>query len=183
LHYFQKVFVPYYSYWSFGENLPVIQRDDELHNPTSISSAYARLASLIEAGLDWKVLEKGVNSAEINSLRSRVSIGEAKSAELEASRAEIEMLEVARSKAKAHSRYAVVAGIIAGILSAVGALAIYQWQAAQMSKTSAERELAVVRRQNADLLAKVNEVTERLANQGTDTQRKLDEIIRQNQTR
>jgi MinD-like ATPase involved in chromosome partitioning or flagellar assembly len=81
--YFQKVFIPYYSYWSFGENLPVVEREEEIGNPTSISAAYGRVADLIVNELDWKALEKGVASSEINSLRSRASASDAKIAELE----------------------------------------------------------------------------------------------------
>ena len=80
--YFQKVFVPYYSYWSFGENLPVIQREGEMENPASISAAYGRITSLITSGLDWTVLEQSANPAEIELLRSKATLGEAKSVEI-----------------------------------------------------------------------------------------------------
>jgi cellulose biosynthesis protein BcsQ len=208
LSYFQRVFIPYYSYWSFGENLPVIQRDEELGNPTSISSAYARLTSLIEAGLDWKVLEKGVDSAEINSLRSKASIGEAKSAELEASRVEIEKLETKRreleGKARSRARTFLVASAGA-IIVLICTLAITEWYRSQVmmtqakeqqiasqaertayvaaleaEKATAERQLTDLQKQNADLLAKLSDTTNHLAKQSTDTQQKLDEIIRQN---
>jgi cellulose biosynthesis protein BcsQ len=79
--YFQKIFIPYYSYWSFGENLPVVQQEDELENPASISAAYGRIASLIQSNLDWSALEQGINSAEVDLLRSKALRGEAKSAE------------------------------------------------------------------------------------------------------
>jgi hypothetical protein len=219
--YFQKVFIPYYSYWSFGENLPVIQREEELGNPTSISSAYARLASLIESGLDWTVLEKGVDSAEINSLRSRASIGEAKSAELDASRVEIERLEAKRvaleRRANARVRAILAAALTAILVSVAGAVSLIVWKERQVkeqmlaqavsdrtesasqldaARTSAEdarrqielqkagfdRQLADLQKQNSDLLTKLNQTTDQLASQNTATQKKLDEIIRQNQT-
>jgi MinD-like ATPase involved in chromosome partitioning or flagellar assembly len=110
--YFQKVFIPYYSYWSFGENLPVIQQEREISNPASISAAYARLASLIENGLDWKVLEKGVDAAEINSLRSRASANETKSAELE-------------RKLKWRQRFVAALGGATVLVSVVGSGVIY----------------------------------------------------------
>ena len=218
LHYFQKVFIPYYSYWSFGENLPVIQRDEELGNPTSISSAYARLASLIEARLDWTVLGKGVDSAEINSLRSKASIGEAKSAELEASRAEIEMLVAKRSQVErtAYQRTrllkAFAAGTILMMIAATTALVAWNERVTreriltqslsdkkdaataleaalanaeearrqfELQKADFNHQLAELQKQNADLFAKLNQTTERLSVQNSDTQRKLDEIIRQ----
>jgi MinD-like ATPase involved in chromosome partitioning or flagellar assembly len=138
MSYFQKVFIPYYSYWSFGENLPVIERDEELGNPTSISSAYARLTSLIEAGLDWKVLEKGVDSAEINSLRSKASIGEVKSVELEASRAEIEKLAAERRELEEKliqrmRRLGVIAALtIMSIVLIVTTTGFYLWKDSQV---------------------------------------------------
>jgi MinD-like ATPase involved in chromosome partitioning or flagellar assembly len=213
LSYFQKVFIPYYSYWSFGENLPVIQRDEELGNPTSISSAYARLTSLIESGLDWKVLEKGVDSAEINSLRSKASIGEAKSAELEASRLEIEKLEAKRIALEASERLRraamrAAAAVVATIVVIVTAVAgLFIWRDARMkeqiliqqkeqiqtqvtaertasaaaieaARANADRQLTDLQKQNADLLAKLSETTNHLAKQSTDTQQKLDEILK-----
>lgn len=185
--YFQKVFIPYYSYWSFGENLPVIQREQELSNPTSISSAYARVTSLIESGLDWTVLEKGVDSAEINSLRSRASEGEAKSAELEQKQREIEtlaaqkqreieMLSAQAEKLRSTSRtrvLAATAAALAMLLLAVGALYIYQFnaisearlaetaarlQAAEASSHQAQSVRADLEAQRADLQKKITEL-------------------------
>ena len=208
LSYFQKVFIPYYSYWSFGENLPVIERDEELGNPTSISSAYARLASLIEAGLDWKILEKGVDSAEINSLRWKASIGEAKSAELEASRLELEQMEMRRLEYERRANWRVrilsAASVLFVILTIVGTGGLVLWTnmqkkeeilqqalsqqdmsriALQAERSKAQDELANLQKQNADLLNRLNSATERLANQSNATQNKLDEIIRLNQAR
>ena len=150
---------------------------------------------MIEAGLDWKVLEKGVDSAEINLLRSKVSIGEAKGAELEAKRAEIEELEEIRraerealhklrSQAKLGLRYGIVAAILFGIGLAAVAVAVYRANemretadiaraSANFARASAVRECMETEKLR-DLLAKVNE-------QSAETQRKLDEIIRQNQ--
>jgi len=48
-----KVFIPYVAHWSFGESLPVVENERELSTPGTIGSAYARLANLIEHGLDW----------------------------------------------------------------------------------------------------------------------------------
>jgi hypothetical protein len=52
-----KLYVPYVAYWSFGERLPVSERQSELSDPRSISSAYARIARLLQRGLDWKSME------------------------------------------------------------------------------------------------------------------------------
>jgi MinD-like ATPase involved in chromosome partitioning or flagellar assembly len=87
--YFSKVFVPYFSKWSFGENLPVAQKPEELSNPSTISSSYARLASLIQSSLDWGVLERAANVAEVEELRARAAQSEESSA---AAIAEVEEL-------------------------------------------------------------------------------------------
>jgi hypothetical protein len=206
--YFQKIFIPYYSYWSFGENLPVIQREQELGNPTSISSAYARLTRLIESGLDWTVLEKGVDSAEINSLRSRASEGEAKSAELEKKRLEVEMLAAQAEKLKSASRLRILAvGAISLLLVilGMGVLSVHQFnsisearfaeassrlQAADAARHEAQSVRADLEAQRADLQRKIMELqgenlslVDQLNRQNQATQQKLDEIItKQNQT-
>ncbi|MDX8501912.1 AAA family ATPase [Mesorhizobium sp. VK4C] len=143
--YFQKVFIPYYSYWSFGENLPVIEREEEIGNPTSISAAYARFASLIENGLDWTAIEKGVDTAEINSLRSRASLGDTRSAELEASRIEVGMLEIRRreieAQARSRVRLAWVVGVITIFACIVLGVAYLSWKERQYSEVALEKAL------------------------------------------
>jgi Mrp family chromosome partitioning ATPase len=67
--YFQKIFIPYVSHWSFGESLPVIENEAELENPTSISSAYSRLAALLLSNLDWSALASGENPLELDILK------------------------------------------------------------------------------------------------------------------
>lgn len=46
--------LPYVPNWSFGERLPVIEGSLELQDPSSLSSAYARIARLIFSEFDWK---------------------------------------------------------------------------------------------------------------------------------
>jgi hypothetical protein len=150
------------------------------------------------------VLEKGVDSAEINSLRSKSSIGEVKSAELEASRVEIERLDAERreveGKAKLRERRItmIAALTVVSILFLAAAFGLFLARESQLSaqmlkleseqslaqalteKTSAARQLAELQKQNADLLAKLKETTDHIVNQSNATQQKLDEIIRQN---
>jgi MinD-like ATPase involved in chromosome partitioning or flagellar assembly len=204
--YFQKVFIPYYSYWSFGENLPVVQREQEIGNPTSISAAYARLTGLLESGLDWKVLEKGVNSAEISSLRSRASVGEAKSAELDATRQEIEILQAKKSEAESRARTRVrsawIAASLLGLVSLSAVLAVFAYYerhvreqaVSQVAESSTSRLTAALDQAKNQLEQQRNEMTKQIADlqkqnadlvnqlrsQNSATQSKLDEIIRQN---
>ncbi len=51
-----KLFIPYVANWSFGERLPVVENQDEIENPASISAAYSRLTRLLISGLDWNVV-------------------------------------------------------------------------------------------------------------------------------
>lgn len=206
--YFQKIFVPYYSFWSFGENLPVIQRELELSNPTSISSAYARLTSLIESGLDWTVLEKGVDSAEINSLRSRASEGEAKSVELEKKQLEVEMLAAQAEKLRSRNRSRLlVSAAVCSVFVALAMVVLFiqqinkisearlaetvtRLQAADAAKQEAQSVRADLEAQRADLQKRITELqgqnfslVDQLNRQNQATQHKLDEIItKQNQT-
>jgi cellulose biosynthesis protein BcsQ len=62
-----KLYIPYVPIWSFGERIPVLENRTELQDPTSIGSAYLRLATLLSAQLDWyAVFEK----ADVQELRS-----------------------------------------------------------------------------------------------------------------
>ena len=47
-----KLFIPYVTYWSFGECIPVLEDARELQDPTTIGAAYARLANLLSSRLD-----------------------------------------------------------------------------------------------------------------------------------
>lgn len=53
----EKLFVPNIPFWSFGENLPVVQ--EGVTNPRSIGAAYELLARLIEEDLDWNKAVRG----------------------------------------------------------------------------------------------------------------------------
>jgi cellulose biosynthesis protein BcsQ len=74
--YFQKIFIPYVTHWSFGENLPVIENEEEVENPASISAAYARLAALMNGNLDWSALATNDNTAEIEALKAKTRLEE-----------------------------------------------------------------------------------------------------------
>ena len=66
---FQKLFIPYFAFWSFGEALPVLTNPEEAANPSSINAAYSRLARLILAELDWSSLDAQSDPAELSSTR------------------------------------------------------------------------------------------------------------------
>jgi hypothetical protein len=49
-----QLFVPYVPIVSFCERIPVLEHIRERLDPTSIGSAYVRLANLMRTRLDWK---------------------------------------------------------------------------------------------------------------------------------
>ena len=71
--YFQKMFIPYVTHWSFGESLPVIENEEEIENPASVSAAYSRLATIFKSGLDWAPLAAGENPLEVDKLKTEKS--------------------------------------------------------------------------------------------------------------
>jgi MinD-like ATPase involved in chromosome partitioning or flagellar assembly len=52
--------IPYISYWSFGERLPVIEEDPD--NPKKLAFSYQLIARLMLGGLDWEEVKKGTQS-------------------------------------------------------------------------------------------------------------------------
>jgi MinD-like ATPase involved in chromosome partitioning or flagellar assembly len=65
----QKLYIPYVAYWSFGERLPVLEREEELEDPRKIGAAYARLATLINYQLDWTVMDQFAGAHELSETR------------------------------------------------------------------------------------------------------------------
>ncbi|MEP4198486.1 MAG: AAA family ATPase [Aliishimia sp.] len=66
---FQKIFIPYFAIWSFGEAMPVLSEPDGFANPSSINAAYARIARLILHNQDWACLDAMADPAEIANTR------------------------------------------------------------------------------------------------------------------
>jgi tetratricopeptide (TPR) repeat protein len=67
-----KLFIPYVANWSFGERLPVVENEDEINNPASISAAYARLTTLLVNRLDWNKLEALSDPHELSQAKSEI---------------------------------------------------------------------------------------------------------------
>ena len=64
-----KLFIPYVANWSFGERLPVVENENEIQNPTSLSAAYSRLAKLLTSGLDWNEMAAFSDPHELSQAR------------------------------------------------------------------------------------------------------------------
>lgn len=52
--------IPYFSYWSFGEKLPVLEEDPD--NPKKLAFSYQLVARLMLGNLDWEEVRKGTKS-------------------------------------------------------------------------------------------------------------------------
>ncbi|WP_081581808.1 tyrosine-protein kinase family protein [Pararhodospirillum photometricum] len=70
------LYLPYVARWSFGEKLSVHERPSELNDPGSLSAAYARLARLIDADLEWDLVEPAVISSPGDQAEDLQSRGE-----------------------------------------------------------------------------------------------------------
>jgi len=204
--YFNKIFIPYYSYWSFGENLPVVERSREVENPASISAAYARISSLIESNLDWSVLEQGINDAEanslyqakINSLREKLSIGEAeleRAREAEAKRIEQIEAYMANDRSIKRVRLFVFASFIMAIVSIVLAFLTFNsyklrdvaYQSARQAedtlsqqKSDFKQQIGELQTKNKELLDTLTKTTASLEQQNADAARQIGELQQQN---
>jgi cellulose biosynthesis protein BcsQ len=122
----QKVYIPYVAYWSFGERLPVFEKEEELKDPRTISVAYARLATLIHNKLDWKALDLKAGSHELSDARAEIDKAKVKIGEVQQ--------HAERSK-KRMRRYALASIALLAVI--IPAYFIYDWYA-QKSATSVE---------------------------------------------
>jgi hypothetical protein len=68
----QRLYLPYRAFWSFGEKLPVVEREEELADPASLNAAYGRLASLLASRLDWSVFDQQGDVHEREELQRSV---------------------------------------------------------------------------------------------------------------
>src|SRR4029077_12195724 len=68
----QKLYIPSWPYWSFGEHLPVGEKPEELGDPLSLGAAFARLALLIDKQLDWKAVDSLADPYELVEKRREV---------------------------------------------------------------------------------------------------------------
>jgi cellulose biosynthesis protein BcsQ len=78
--------VPYFAYWSFGEQLPVMNEDPE--NPKTLAFSYQLIARLLLSRLDWNEAKQGTAASEAAAEQN------VKAAEL--------TLEAARRRTEAH---------------------------------------------------------------------------------
>ena len=67
----QKLYIPALPQLSFGEPLPVVESANEIGDPRSGSSAFARLARLVTHHCEWRVLDATADAGELSETRSR----------------------------------------------------------------------------------------------------------------
>src|SRR5205823_994966 len=54
--------IPYFAYWSFGERLPVMEEDSE--NPKTLAFSYQLVARLLLGKLNWDEVKHGTVATE-----------------------------------------------------------------------------------------------------------------------
>ena len=112
-----QLFIPYVPLNSFGERIPVLENVRERIDPTSIGHAYLRLANLLRTRLDWeaslggaavqvsqKALQRAIDSAESEQLRSEKVALEAQLREKEELEAKLRQATVNYATAVAGER-------------------------------------------------------------------------------
>lgn len=59
--------IPYVAYWSFGEQLPVLEEDAT--NPKTLAYSYTLIARLIHSRLNWSEVREGRETSELQARR------------------------------------------------------------------------------------------------------------------
>jgi cellulose biosynthesis protein BcsQ len=78
-----KIYIPYWAYWSFGERLPVVEKEEELADSSRLGAAYGRLAQLIANHLDWRSIDRIADPAELETYRTQAYALEAEGARVQ----------------------------------------------------------------------------------------------------
>ena len=192
---FQKIFIPYFAIWSFGESLPAIERPAEVSNPASINAAYSRIAHLILSDLDWTKMSVFADAgeaaakaqrdfeAETAELQSKLDAAisdvaaeqeraEQRAKEVAADAAERERKRAAKETSAMRMRFAAVA-MVALIILGGGGYAIYSDLQSQMAQRIAANEVRA-----AEDSAKLQELRIAVEQAGDDRQ-VLDDLKRQ----
>ncbi len=73
-----RLYIPYFGEFSFGEQLPVVDAAYQLDDPNSIGYAYARLATLIAHKLDWDAVLGSGEGSEAAETRAKLADAEAR---------------------------------------------------------------------------------------------------------
>jgi cellulose biosynthesis protein BcsQ len=153
-----QLFVPYVPIVSFGERIPVLEHIRERLDPTSIGSAYVRLANLMRTRLDRKA-SFGGSAAQVAQKGLELGIERTESQKL---RSEKEALEAQLKKSRRRMYIQVAAALI--VVLSLGAQLVEAFRqrhiverqiaAAEQSRFKAEQagaEAATLRTQLVDL--------------------------------
>ncbi len=120
-----RLFIPYVAAWSFGESIPVLESLRERADPSSLGAAYARLATLLAAKLDWSALDSKASLADLASARIEASASREVAAQAVEAQEQLES-ELAQSKkalatASVRSRRALIGtGLISAAVGLFG---------------------------------------------------------------
>ena len=158
-----QLFVPYVPIVSFGERIPVLEHIRERVDPTSIGSAYVRLANLIRSRLDWeasyggvavevarKGLELGIERTESGRLRSEK---EALEVRLKGEKEALEA-QLRASRRRTYARVWAAASVLIFLLSGMW-FSFFAFKRAEELRRSAERQILAATEAKDDAVAQV----------------------------
>ncbi|MEM7060065.1 MAG: AAA family ATPase [Pseudomonadota bacterium] len=170
----QKLFVPYYAIWSFGEALPVMDDPDAIDNPASINAAFSRVSHLILNDLNWRSLDALSNpDAGGQAIKAQAALEE-RQAELEA---EFKVREQQRRQAMGIgmlSLFAVIIGATYWIYSSSKTEIDQERIAAIERAKEAETKALQARADAAKQIARLEETQKQLS----DLQRSVDQQLK-----
>lgn len=142
--------IPYETYWSFGECLPVLE--EEVENPKNLSFSYFQVAQLLDHGFDWSTVKSRAGSESEAVARKEKELRELHEAQLQ------------KASATRKMRMTVAAGI-AAVFTMAGVMygSVYK---SETARQEAENSMTLLRAQSEAkeaelLLAREREETQR----------------------
>lgn len=121
-----RLSIPYQSYWSFGERLPVLERI-ERETPARLGAAYVRLAKLLGSGLRWEAFASEGVPLDIKRAEAKAQdvIQQARNVErelVEARERAVHEAELARTRRRRYTLLASAAAAVLFVLALGGVL-------------------------------------------------------------
>ena len=118
--YFDRVYLPYFPVWSFGERLPVIESPRELKDPKTLGVAYQNVCRLLVNRLDWLALSDERNIGEVTAVRTELRAAE------EQYQFDRKEFETEKSRLASRSRRNAIVGAVGSLAAAGAGWFVYQ---------------------------------------------------------
>jgi cellulose biosynthesis protein BcsQ len=147
-----RLFIPYVTHWSFGERIPVLESERELHDPTTIGNAYARIATLLVNRLDWLALDTAASPEEFHGTRVELNrVRDQAEMARNAERSAIAQLEAEKTQARKLRMRMMTAALVMVVLllTMIATSALYFYQ---KTRREAEAQLRALTQKQAELL-------------------------------